>query len=311
MARIRHTLAALLAGMAAIFVLSQSVIWAEPAAGTGAPAAAATAAGVEPLLRGPIHEAFATPTGIEPSAGMIVPKKPPEPINEVPPDVRPKGDHVGWIPGYWAWDDQDKDFFWISGVWRDAPPGRRWVPGYWGQAEGGWRWNAGLWADAGAASIGYLPIPPKSLERGPNTASPGQNSFWIPGSWSYRENQYRWRPGFWAEGQPGWAWTPDHYIWTPGGAVFVNGYWDLTLADRGMLFAPVALRNSIAATAGFRVTPGVVIDPSRILMHLFLRPNYHHYYFGDFYGDAFANAGIYPWLDFRTARRGFDPLLSF
>ncbi len=316
MAKTRHFAAAWWAGTAAIFVLLPSaVVLGEPptAAGAGdaAGAAATAAAQVEPLLRGPIHEAFAAPTVVEATPAMIVPKKPPKPIDEIPPDVRPKGDRIQWIPGYWAWDDEDKDFFWMSGVWRDAPPGRRWVPGYWAQTESGWQWNSGLWADAGAAAIGYQPLPPKSLESGPNSNSPGANSIWVPGCWVYRQSQYRWRPGFWTEGHPGWAWTPDHYLWTPGGAVFVGGYWDLPLDNRGLLFAPVAVRGAVYTAAGFRYTPNVVIEPSRILTHLFIRANYHHYYFGDYYGNGYGTLGIYPWLQFRNPHLGFDPLLSY
>src|SRR5207248_1484844 len=81
----------------------------------------------------------------KPEASPVVPKEPPEPIDELPPDQKPEGDNVQWIPGYWAWDDQASDFLWISGFWRDVPPGRRWVPGTWQKVEGGWQWVAGFW----------------------------------------------------------------------------------------------------------------------------------------------------------------------
>src|SRR5882762_1656089 len=41
--------------------------------------------GVEVLARGPVHEAFATPT-TEPMPTTPVPKKPPKPIEELPPE---------------------------------------------------------------------------------------------------------------------------------------------------------------------------------------------------------------------------------
>src|SRR5689334_9895592 len=76
--------------------------------------------GVELQTRGPIHEAFAEAIGTAPAIGLVVPKQPPEPVNEIPPDVKPEGDVV-WIPGYWAWDDERNDFLWVSGVWRVPP----------------------------------------------------------------------------------------------------------------------------------------------------------------------------------------------
>ena len=44
-------------------------------------------------------------------------KLPPEAIEEVPPEQRPEGDNVAWIPGYTAWDDERGDFLWVSGIW--------------------------------------------------------------------------------------------------------------------------------------------------------------------------------------------------
>src|SRR5262249_2984344 len=91
---------------------------------------------VEVMTRGPVHEAYATPVTAGQSAGMIVPKQPAAPIEEVPPDMKPEGENAAWIPGYWSWDDDRKDFIWVSGVWRAPPPGYRWMPGYWQEAQG-------------------------------------------------------------------------------------------------------------------------------------------------------------------------------
>src|SRR5262245_36162754 len=87
----------------------------------------------EVLTKGPVHEAYAEPETTNAEAGPIVPKQPPEPIEEVPPNEKPAGDNVVWIGGYWAWDDEHADYIWISGFWRQLPPDRDWVPGYWTQ----------------------------------------------------------------------------------------------------------------------------------------------------------------------------------
>ena len=44
------------------------------------------------------------------------------------------------------------DFVWVSGVWREPPPGRQWVPGYWNQVEGGFQWVPGDWVPVTADS---------------------------------------------------------------------------------------------------------------------------------------------------------------
>src|ERR1019366_2823621 len=101
--------------------------------------------GVETLLRGPVHEAYAAPQSLDPKPSPIVPKQPPEPIPEMPPDQKPEGSHVVWISGYWAWDDDQAQYVWVSGFWRDLPPGKRWIPGHWGQLDNGWQWTTGFW----------------------------------------------------------------------------------------------------------------------------------------------------------------------
>src|SRR5580704_3692523 len=58
--------------------------------------------------RGPIHEAFAQPQDRKPGPMPIVPKKPPQPVPEEPPDRKPQGVNVQWIGGYWAWDLEKK-----------------------------------------------------------------------------------------------------------------------------------------------------------------------------------------------------------
>ena len=75
--------------------------------------------GVQTLTRGPVHEAFASPTVADPKPGLTVPKAPPADIKEQPPEFQPEGVNVQWFPGYWAWDEDRDDFIWISGAWRD------------------------------------------------------------------------------------------------------------------------------------------------------------------------------------------------
>src|SRR3984885_5548832 len=51
-----------------------------------------------------------------------------------------------WTPGYWAYDPDYGDYYWVPGTWVEAPQvGFLWTPGYWGWNTGGFLWNAGYW----------------------------------------------------------------------------------------------------------------------------------------------------------------------
>src|SRR5690242_7360889 len=61
------------------------------------------AQGTQILTRGPVHEAFAETVTFDPEPGIVVARPPPAAIEELPPDQKPEGANVAWIPGYWAW----------------------------------------------------------------------------------------------------------------------------------------------------------------------------------------------------------------
>ena len=103
---------------------------------------------------------------------------------------------------------------------------------------------------------------------------------------------------------------PDHYVWTPSGYVFVDGYYDYSVPRRGVVFAPVYFNGRFRTQRGFSYSPSTVINPGVFLSHLFLRPGYGHYYFGDYYGSNYAAAGFSPWFTFQSSRRGYDPIYA-
>jgi hypothetical protein len=267
-------------------------------------------AGPEVLARGPIHEAFAAPVVFNPTPGVVVPKPPPSQIEEQPPDQKPQGSHVDWIPGYWAWDDERGDYLWISGIWRDIPPGRQWVPGYWGQVEGGYRWTSGFWSPTAAnGQLNYLPAPPQSLEAGPNTPQPGPEWLWSPGSWVWNENRFLWRPGYWVQSQPEWIWVPPSYAATPSGYVYIDGYWDYPVARRGLPYAPVYFGPAYVAQPAFVYSPSIVLSVGGITANLFIRPSYGAYYFGNYYpAPGVVQVAYVPWFAYQQQRYGYDPL---
>lgn len=286
---------------------------------------------VEVLAKGPVHEAFAA-TAEAPAAAPVVAKQPPDPIEELPPDQKPEGDNVQWIPGYWSWDEEGSQYIWISGFWRQPPPGRVWVPGSWRQAQGGWQWVSGFWQEVNPLpapgedqqqvqpEIQYLPGPPASLEAGPTVPAPTVTSVYVPGSWVWRD-RYVWRPGVWVEYRTDWVWVPAHFVWTPLGYVFVEGYWDYVLARRGVLFAPVVVPQTVYVQRTFVYTPTFMVSEPAMLGALFVRRGYTNYFFGDYFANRYATAGYQPWagrvvngnfaLGYGTGRAwGYDPLWS-
>lgn len=71
------------------------------------------------------------------------------PVYEQP--VCPGPDSI-WTPGFWQWDQNVGDYYWVPGTWVAAPqPGYLWTPGYWAFNNGFYGWNAGYWG----LHIGY------------------------------------------------------------------------------------------------------------------------------------------------------------
>lgn len=266
----------------------------------------------EVMTRGPVHEAFAETLQLNPQPGVVVTTQPPAPVEELAPEQKPEGENVVWIPGYWAWDDEQSRFFWVSGTWRNTPPGRRWVPGFWNPVAGGHQWVSGYWAPVQqeAARTEYLPEPPASLEYGPPVAAPSAEYIWVPGSWIW-QGRYVWRPGYWVAGRPDLCWIPASYAWTPGGYVYVEGYWDYPIADRGILFAPVYWEPSVVYVREVRYySPVVVINLTFLSDCLFVRPRYHHYYFGDYYDPDCRRRGYFTAHAWYERNRGCEPVYA-
>ncbi len=265
----------------------------------------------EIMMRGPLHEAFADAHQADPKPNPVINRQPPELIKELPPEFKPEGKNVEWVPGYWAFDEDQDDFIWISGLWRDIPPNQRWVPGYWEEAENGFRWIPGFWTGEEEQQLNYLPTPPQSLDLGPSTAAPSDDYFYCPGNWEYRGQNYVWRTGHWQPRVENWIWIPARYIWTPRGCVFRPGYWDHEFDNRGTLFAPVYFQRPPQVFANYSYTPNYCMNTGAdFLVHLFVRPNCNSYFFGNWYGNSYANRGYRSWVSPASHFRAYDPLLS-
>jgi hypothetical protein len=56
------------------------------------------------------------------------------------------GDGYIWTPGYWYWDDDAADYFWVPGTWVLAPEvGFLWTPGWWGWGGEAFIFHEGYW----------------------------------------------------------------------------------------------------------------------------------------------------------------------
>ena len=92
------------------------------------------------------------------SAGVAVSFAPPDlPVYEQP---AAPGEGYIWTPGYWAWDADIGDYFWVPGTWVLAPQvGFLWTPGYWAWGGNGFVFYEGFWGPVvgfyGGVNYGY------------------------------------------------------------------------------------------------------------------------------------------------------------
>jgi hypothetical protein len=82
---------------------------------------------------------------------------PPLPVYEQP--ICPAEGYL-WTPGYWAWDDEDGDYYWVPGTWVQAPEvGYLWTPSYWGWGGNAFIFHEGYWGPQvgfyGGINYGY------------------------------------------------------------------------------------------------------------------------------------------------------------
>ena len=273
--------------------------------------------GVRVLDKGPIHEAFAQPGADVRGKGITAPKAPPPPIPELPPDTKPDGANVKWIPGYWMWDADRNDFIWISGFYRNTPPGRDWSAGEWTKGKDGtFSYAPGFWRPSNMNSWRVdLPEPPKTVENGPNTPPNRADGMWIPGNWEFRNGQYVWRPGYWAYPNGDMVWQPGQYLANGSGYSYAPGYWDYPLEDRGLLYAPVCFTQPLWQNAGWAYRPRFALGLGfgsggwgcgGLFSSLYIGPGYNSYYYGN-YGSPFGYGGS--WLGFGSSL--WSPLFGY
>ena len=234
------------------------------------------AQGGQVLTRGPVHEAFAAPVVHDPKAAPTIPKEPPAPIQEMPPDQKPAGQNIQWIPGYWSWDVSRNDFIWVSGIWREPPPNNQWVPGYWHQVEAGFQWVAGN-MDSGQhghrSKPAVLPAAAAAEPRGRTEFATAVRQ---------RELDARvlvlarvgLRLAARASGRPSSPTGSGCRRTTSGRPAAISsspGTGTCPVANRGLMFAPVYYPQPVYAQPSFVFTPSISIVGSAVTANLFVQ----------------------------------------
>ncbi len=184
------------------------------------------------------HEAIEPVQSASILARQHVRKEPPPVIAERPSANRPNR-RAQWVPGYWDWDSTQNDYVWVGGTWQVAPAGSMWVAGRWMRDADGWYRVPGFWSrrrDAQAAPASSvastMPVPawrrsgpPADHPSDPPGVAPGPDYFYIAGQYVPDGENVTWKPGFWAQAQPGWDWVPARWIRRPEGWDFRAGSW--------------------------------------------------------------------------------------
>jgi len=110
------------------------------------------------MLSGCSIAALSTQAYAQVSIGVSVNTAPPPlPLYEQPPLP---GEGFIWVPGYWAWDQPQADYFWVPATWVQPPETNLlWTPGYWGWNNGSFVFYRGYWAPQvgfyGGINYGY------------------------------------------------------------------------------------------------------------------------------------------------------------
>ena len=138
---------------------------------------------------------------------------------------------------------------------------------------------------------------------------PRTGQFRIAGYWRPQADTFIWQNAAVATFEAGRVWMPSQYYWTPAGYVFVDGYWDHPLSQRGWLFVPLGLTDPETAGSQFALTPEVLLKLESISLALFARPRERWYYFGDYDGANDRRCGFIPIAEY--AGRNAAPIFDY
>ena len=73
---------------------------------------------------------------------------------------------------------------------------------------------------------------------------------------------------------------------------------------------PVYFDPGVYTRPNFYYSPSTTINLTVFTNHLFVRPRYQHYYFGDYYAPSYRSGGFYASFSFSSSRYGYDPIYA-
>jgi hypothetical protein len=196
----------------------------------------------------PLNEAV---VGTTPAAfGITTDTAPPAALAEDQPPMPMAGEV--WTPGYWWWSPPLGRYVWVTGAWRNPPPGQTWTPGMWARDRAlHYGWTPGYWGAPGYVPVGVIEIAPPPWRTEVIGVTPGPGFLWTPGFQAFRDGAYVWTPGSWLRPPgEGFGWVEPHYLGAGGRFFFQPGRWDFPAERRGTVYRP-----DIDVRPGARVRP--------------------------------------------------------
>ena len=100
-----------------------------------------------------------SPSRTSPSPAPSSPASRPTPSRSCRPTRSPRATTCSGSPATGPGTTRRNDFLWVSGFWRDVPPGRRWVPGTGRRSRAAGSGSPGFWAADQAEQVSYVPPP--------------------------------------------------------------------------------------------------------------------------------------------------------
>ena len=266
---------------------------------------------LELLTRGPLHEAFAQPVVFEPSQAPRAPEAVPAPLHEVLPAFKPQG-AVVWIAGYWAWNDVNDSWTWVTGTWRVPPAGKHWVSGYWTDSNDRRDWIAvgvGL-LDSGSGQQVDLRASPAEGKAPAARSSIGPGRVLAARVLDFRKRSVCLARRI-GDAHPARSIVGSVSVPLDSGRVrFCRQLLGLPVCSRrGWLFDPVGLTNSDSDTSKLSFGPSTLLNVDNVALELFARPKQSAYYFGDYFGASHVRHGIHAW--YRYAQTAYDPIYTY
>ncbi|MCA9158118.1 MAG: hypothetical protein KDA72_07315, partial [Planctomycetales bacterium] len=105
-----------------------------------------------------------------------------------------------------------------------------------------------------------------------------------------------WRDGYWSQHVNHWIWQPARVVFVGDGYRTISGYWDYEPQNRGQGYAAVVFHPQTLDNSNYTFEPYYPLSrAAALLLHLFVRAEPTHLYYGDLYSDSQVASGYRPW----------------